>query len=162
VFDGHDSILMVPRHIGMASIKLAATSETSFFDNQATIKQYFFTSIIPSTLWIHASWSITRRRWSRVSVLAFGTKVRGFTPGRSRRIFRAKKILSRPSFGEEIKSAVQCRSFTAFKRSLNVTWKSAFRQNLPNISRPQLHLPPLGWSRVVIRVETPGSEIWNV
>jgi hypothetical protein len=33
----------------------------------------------------------TRLRWSRGSVLAFGTQVRGFKPGRSRRIFRAKK-----------------------------------------------------------------------
>ena len=30
-------------------------------------------------------------RWSGGSVLAFGTQVRGFAPGRSRRIFRAKK-----------------------------------------------------------------------
>jgi hypothetical protein len=68
-----------------------------------------------------------RLRWSRGSVLvAFGTQVRGFTPGQSRRIFRAKKkIPSTPSFGWE----VPCRSFTACKRSLNVTWKSAFRQN---------------------------------
>jgi len=28
-------------------------------------------------------------------VLAFGTQVRGFTPGRSRRIFRAKKSSAR-------------------------------------------------------------------
>ena len=34
-----------------------------------------------------------------------------------------------PSFGGEIKPSVPCRSFTACKRSLNVTWKSAFRQN---------------------------------
>jgi hypothetical protein len=33
---------------------------------------------------------IVRLRWSRGRVLAFGTKVRGFTPGPSRRIFRAK------------------------------------------------------------------------
>jgi hypothetical protein len=32
-----------------------------------------------------------RLRWSRGSVLAFGTQVRGFAPGRSRRIVRAKK-----------------------------------------------------------------------
>ena len=68
-------------------------------------------------------------RWSRGSVLAFGTHVRGFTPGRSRRIFRAKKILSTPSFGREVKPSVPCLSFTACKRSLNVTCKSAFRQN---------------------------------
>ena len=70
-----------------------------------------------------------RFRWSRGSVLAFGTQVRGFAPGRIRRIFRAKKILSTPSFGEEVKPSVPCRSFTACKRSLNVTWKSEFRQN---------------------------------
>ena len=64
-----------------------------------------------------------------VAVLAFGTQVRGFAPGRSRRIFRPKKILSTPSFGGEVKPSVPCRSFTACKRSLNVTWKSTFRQN---------------------------------
>ena len=35
------------------------------------------------------------RGWSRVSVLAFSIKVRGFKPGRSRRIFRAKKSSAR-------------------------------------------------------------------
>jgi hypothetical protein len=38
-----------------------------------------------------------RLRWSRGSVRAFGTQVRGFKPGRSRRIFKAEKILSTPS-----------------------------------------------------------------
>jgi hypothetical protein len=33
------------------------------------------------------------------------------------------------SFGGEVKPAVLCRRFAACKRSLNVTWKSAFRQN---------------------------------
>jgi hypothetical protein len=42
-----------------------------------------------------------RLRWSRDSVLAFGTQVRGFTPGRSRRIFRARKSSARlPSEGK--------------------------------------------------------------
>ena len=36
-----------------------------------------------------------RLRWSRGSVLAFGTQVRGFKPGRSRRIFQGEKILLR-------------------------------------------------------------------
>jgi len=31
--------------------------------------------------------------------VAFGTQVRGFAPGRSRRIFKSEKILSMPSFG---------------------------------------------------------------
>jgi hypothetical protein len=68
-------------------------------------------------------------RWSRGSVLAFGTQVRRFAPGPRPRIFRAKKILSKPSFGGEVKPSVPCRSFTACKRSLTVTWKTAFRQN---------------------------------
>jgi hypothetical protein len=39
-----------------------------------------------------------------VSILATGTRVRGFKPGRSRWIFRAsEKILSMPSFGGEVK-----------------------------------------------------------
>jgi len=43
--------------------------------------------------------------------------------------FLGQKILSTPSFGGEVKPSVPCRSFTACKRSLNVTCKSAFRQN---------------------------------
>jgi len=76
------------------------------------------------------SGSSKRLRWSRGSVLTFGTQVRGFAPGRSRRIFRSKKKSSAClPFGGEVKPSVPCRSFTACKRSLNVTWISAFRQN---------------------------------
>jgi len=46
---------------------------------------------------------------SSLSVLAFGTQARGFKPDRSRRILRAKKILSMPSFGAEVKPSVPCR-----------------------------------------------------
>ena len=47
----------------------------------------------------------TRLRWSRGRVLAFGTQVHGFKPGRSRWIFQGeKKILSTPSFGRESKA----------------------------------------------------------
>jgi hypothetical protein len=59
-----------------------------------------------------------------VSVLASGTQVHGFKPGRSRRIFGAKKILSMPSFGGEVKPSVPCRSFAACKKSLQLPWKS--------------------------------------
>ena len=59
----------------------------------------------------------------------------------------------------------KCRSFKACKRSLNVTCKSAFRQNLPDISRPQFHLPLLdapawwhAWRRLVVKVETSNSD----
>jgi hypothetical protein len=94
-------------------------------------------------------------RWSRGSVLAFGTQVRGFTPG------PGEIIISTPFFRGKVKPSVPCRSFTACKRFLNVTWKSDFRQNLPDISRPQFHLPPLGalawwqaWRRLVAKVGT--------
>jgi hypothetical protein len=76
-----------------------------------------------------ANLTTTRLRWSRGSVLAFSTQVHGFKPGRSRRIFKGEKILSMPSFGWEVKPSVPCRRFAACKRSLNVTWKLAFRQN---------------------------------
>jgi hypothetical protein len=65
-----------------------------------------------------------------VSALAFGTQVCGFKPGQSRRIFQGEKILSAPSFGREVKPWVLCRWFTACKRSLDVSWKSASRQKL--------------------------------
>jgi len=75
-------------------------------------------------------------RWSRGSVLALSTQFRGFKPGRSRRIFKGEKILSTPSFGEEVKPPVPCRRFAACKRSLNgkITGQH---------SRPHFHLPPL-------------------
>jgi hypothetical protein len=57
------------------------------------------------------------------------TQVRGFKPGRSRRIFQGEKIPSAPSFGREVKPWVPCRWFTACKRSLGVSWKSPSRQN---------------------------------
>ena len=64
-----------------------------------------------------------------VSVLASGTRVRGFKPGRSRRIFRAKKILSTPSFGGEVKPSVPRRKFTAFNRNRKWGGSRHFRQN---------------------------------
>jgi hypothetical protein len=41
-----------------------------------------------------------------------------------------------PSFGWDVKPSVPCRRFTACKRSLNVAWKSTFRQNYRLISSP--------------------------
>jgi len=38
-------------------------------------------------------------------------------------------MLSTPSFGGEVKPSVPCRRFAACKKSLNVAWKSTFRQN---------------------------------
>ena len=90
-----------------------------------------------SSLYLGVRQAVAKRlRWSRGSVLAFGTQVRWFKPGRSRRIFQGEKILSTSSFGREVKTSVPCRSFAACKISLNVTWKSdIFRQNSSAISR---------------------------
>ena len=97
-------------------------------------------------------------RWSRGSVLAFGTQVCGFKPGRTRRIFHGEKILSTPSFGGEVKSFVACHRFTACKRSLNLTWKSGiFRQNSSAISRPSSSLfyyQGLWWRHLAVQVGT--------
>jgi hypothetical protein len=59
-----------------------------------------------------------------VSVLASGTTVR-----RSRRIFRAKKILNTSSFGGEVTPSVPCRKFTACKRTQKWRGRHHFRQN---------------------------------
>ena len=88
--------------------------------------------------------------------MPFGTQVRRFKPGRSRRIFQGEKILSTPSFRREVKPFVLCRRFTACKRSLNVTWKSGiFRQNSSVISRPSsssFRYYGLWWRHLVVQV----------
>jgi hypothetical protein len=61
---------------------------------------------------------VWRLRWSRGCVLAFSTQVRGFKPGRSRRIFQGEKILSTTFFGGEVMTSVPSRKFAACKRSL--------------------------------------------
>ena len=98
--------------------------------------------------------------WSRGSVLAFGTQVRGFKPGRSRRIFRGEKILSTPSFEGEIKPSVPCRRFAACKRSLNISGS----RNLCKITG-QFHAQNSTFvariSRVVADVQAPDGESGN-
>jgi hypothetical protein len=97
-----------------------------------------------------------------VSMLASGTQVRGFKPCRSRRIFRAKKILSMPSFGGEVKPLFPCRRFAACKRSINGVDKASFRHNYRTPFSPTV--PPLATriARVVGDVEVSGGESGNV
>ena len=91
-------------------------------------------------------------------MLASGTQVRGFKPGRSRRIFQGEKILSTPSFGGEVKPSVPCRRFTACKRFLNATWKSVISGK---IHRPFLgHIVPTLATR--ISGEMTSGESWNI
>jgi len=86
-------------------------------------------------------------------VLAFSTQDCGFKPGRSRRIFRAKKkILSTPSFGEEVKPSVPCRRFEACRRSLNLRGsRNLGKITTGHLSHPQFQLSLLGslaWERL--------------
>ena len=90
-----------------------------------------------------------RLRWSRGSVLDFSTQVCGFKPGRSLRIFRAKRILSSPSLGGEVKPSVPCRRFAACKRSGK---RNSGKITPGHLSRPQFHLSLLG-SLVSLRTE---------
>jgi hypothetical protein len=62
-------------------------------------------------------------------VLAFGTQVRGFEPGRSRRIFQGEKILSTPSFGGEVKPSVPYRRSATCKGFLQWLGSRHCRQN---------------------------------
>jgi len=77
---------------------------------------------IPTTL----PWFLSGFGGLEVACWPLVPKFEGFALARSCRIFRAKKFSA--GFPSEGKS-VPCRSFTACKRSLNVTWKPAFRQN---------------------------------
>ena len=77
-------------------------------------------------------------------MLAFSTQVRRFKPGRSRRIFRAKKFLCTPSFRWEVKPSVACRIFSACKRSLNLCRSRNLGKITGHLSRPQFHLSLLG------------------
>jgi hypothetical protein len=85
-----------------------------------------------------------------VSMLASGTQDRGFAPDRSRRIFRAKKILSMPSFGREVEPFATCRRFAACQRTLYFTVEVAnYRLNYSDISRPLPFLVNRGlWCRL--------------
>jgi hypothetical protein len=87
-----------------------------------------------------------------VSLLAFGTQVLVFKPGRSRRIFKGEKILSMPSFGGEVKPSVPCRRFAVCKRCLELRGSWILGEICRNITHPQtVHLPLLEVSRVIGR-----------
>ena len=60
--------------------------------NMLNILDYLSTSVVTFKLYIYI---YNLLRWSRGSVLAFGSQVRGFKPGRSRRNFKGEKILRR-------------------------------------------------------------------
>ena len=95
-------------------------------------------------------------------MLAFSIQVRGFKSGLRRRIFRAKKFLSTPSFGGEVKPSVPFRRFVACKRSLNLRGSRNLGKNYRTIFSPTV--PPFATriSGVVADVQAPGGENGNV
>jgi hypothetical protein len=66
------------------------------------------------------------------SMLASGTHVTGFKPGRSRRSFSDEKILSMVSFGGKVKPFAPCRRFAACQKSLNGVEKGVNSAKLPD------------------------------
>jgi hypothetical protein len=90
-------------------------------------------------------------------VLAFGTQVRGFKPGRSRRIFRAKKILSTPSFGGEVKPSVLCRALRHVKEPKSDVEVATFGK----ISRPFLALVPPSAAGSASVASDAGGLLWR-
>ena len=59
----------------------------------------------------------SRRGGPVIIILATGSEVRGFKPGRGRWIFQSVKILSMSYFAREVKLSVPCHRFTACKRT---------------------------------------------
>jgi len=101
---------------------------------KATNTHSGYTMLIAFSLqqWLHERTSMLLLNilyWS--SVLAFSIQIRGFKPGRSRRIFKGEKILSTSFFGGEVKPSVPCRRFAARKRSLKGV-EAAISAKLPD------------------------------
>ena len=95
-----------------------------------------------------------RLRWSRGSMLAFSTQVRGLKP--DRRIFKGEIILSTPYFGREVKPSAPCRIFATCKRSLNGVEVVTSAKLPDNILAHSSH-----FSDVVADVEAPRGEKWE-
>jgi len=80
---------------------------------------------------------------------------------------RCEKILSTPSFGGKVKPSVPFGRFAACKISLNITWKSTFRQNYRTFLAQRV--PPFatrGLSRCVdvrehLVTEAGTSKLWG-
>ena len=94
---------------------------------------------------IHLTSIYWRLRWSRGSVLAFSTQVRGFNPAEAGGFLGWKNpqhaFLRR---GSKAVSSVPCRRFKACKRSINLCGSRNLGKITGHLSRPQFHLSLLG------------------
>jgi hypothetical protein len=91
-----------------------------------------------------------------------GQKFAGSNPVEAVGFFKGGKIRSTPSFGREVKPWVPCRRFAACKRTLNVPWKSAFRQNSRSYSPPIVSTSAARVRNASVGVGASGGQSWNV
>ena len=137
----------------------------------AVLKLSLQTVVLKTSLCLSSITKRKRLRWFRGIVLALGTQVREFKLGRSRRIFKGKKILNTPSFGGEVKLSVSCRRFAACKRSIELGGSQILGGICRNISRPR-RVPPSAagglsrrwtWRHLAEKVETSkgGGKKWQ-
>jgi hypothetical protein len=71
-----------------------------------------------------------------VSMLASGTQVRGFKPGRNRRIFWGEKNPRHAFFRKGSKAVCPMSQICGMLKNPVITWKLGHRQNLSAISSP--------------------------
>jgi len=92
-------------------------------------------------------------------VLAFGTQVGRFKPGRSCRIFKGEETLT-SFFGGEVKPSVPCHRFAACKRSLELCGSQILDEICRNISRPR-RVSPSAARGLSLNVKAPSGEDGN-
>ena len=97
-----------------------------------------------------------------VSMLASGTQDRGFDPGRSRRIFRAKKSTACPPWGGGNKAVSHVADLRGMSKNPGFTWKSKSQAKLTGHFSPVI--PPFADRGLSCRlhVEAPTGESGNV
>jgi len=97
-----------------------------------------------------------------VSVLAFGTRVRGFKTRPNPSDFSGEKILSAPTFGGDVQPSVPCRKFTACKRTQKWRGSRHFRQNSRKFLAHSSTFRYWGSLASFQTLGTPCGESWDV
>jgi hypothetical protein len=75
-----------------------------------------------------------------VSVIPVGPEVSGFSPGRSRWIFKGDKIRGTPSFGGEVKPEAPCRKNLRHLKYYLQVWKNTSQSQIYHFLLPFLLL----------------------
>jgi hypothetical protein len=97
-----------------------------------------------------------------VSTLASGTRVHGFKPGRSRRIFSGEKNPLHAFLRKGSKAVCPMSQICGMLKNPVITWKLGHRRNSPAISRPIVPPSATRSARVDGDVEASGGESINV